>query len=128
MVYRPPAPAPFSSPSHPPAVHSTVDASPNWWQDNSQNANAVASAIVDSYGSEIRQFIQKQRLDYGAGIVPLHRRAVSLGPDLDLFYTNQNGHEALKYVARPENTKLTPTILGLLALGLLAVEFYDGAT
>lgn len=137
MVYRPPPPAPFDGPSNPPVVTGTVDASPAWWQDNSQNPDAAAGAVVDSYGSQIRQFVQRQRLDYGAGIVPVHRRMMSPGPDLDVHYMNQQGREMIHYLVRPERTVTPPppeppveppVPLGLLALSTIAVVFFDGAT
>ena len=104
MVFRPPPPAPFAGPSNPPRVSATVDASPNWWQNNSQNAGAAAGAVVDSYGGEIRQFVAQQRLNYAAGIVPINRQPMSPGPDLDVFYMNQQGQENIHYLVRPESS------------------------
>lgn len=136
MVYRPPPPAPFDGLSHPPVVTGTVDASPSWWQDNSQNPDAAAGAVVDRYGSEIRQFVLKQRLDYAAGIVPIHRRVARFGPGLDVHYMNQQGREMIHYLVRPESAvtpapQLQPVVMPtyeLLALSTIAVVFFDGAT
>lgn len=138
MVYRPPFLLPFGSDGAPPAsVRATVDASPAWWQDNGRSSDAAAGAVIDSYGSEINQFVQMQRQGYAAGIVAMHRRAMSFGPDLDVFYTNQQGREAIHYLVRPESTVLPPPMpppelplipLGLLAGSTLAVVFFDGAT
>lgn len=139
MVYRPPFLLPFGSDGAPPAsVNATVDASPTWWQDNTRDPGAAAGAVVDSHSGEIRRFVQMQRQGYAAGIIATHRRAMSPGPDLDVFYTNQQGREAIHYLVRPESTVSSPSPpmppvvpvipFELLADSTLAVEFFDGAT
>lgn len=134
MVYRPPLTSPaFEKPINPPSVSATIDASPTWWQDNSQSSDAAAGLVIDSFGSQIRQFIGAQRQAYDLAGLDVHKRVASFD-GLDVSYMNQQGRETIHYVVRPESTvtqseenhSLTAEIL--MGLDGLAVVFFDGAT
>jgi hypothetical protein len=72
------------------------------WQGGAQDAQSAAEGVVNSRGSEIRQFIGAQRQACDAGIVDVHKRVLTL-PDMDVFYQNHFGKETIHYVVRPQS-------------------------
>lgn len=126
MVYRPRFPTPFGTVgSVPPSVSAVVDASPTWWQDNTQSSDTVAGQVVDSYGSHIRQFIDAHRRLHDLSGLDIRKRVIAF-PGLDVYYMVQQGRETIRYVVRPESV-LPPASGGILAIDAIAVEFFDGA-
>lgn len=138
MVYRPPFSLPFDSQGRPPAcVNITVNT--DGWQDPTQDPIIAAGQLIDSLGSEIRQFVNQQRQAVDAGIVDVHRKAHSFS-GLDVTYRSHFGHEDIRFIAYPmsQPTQLTSTeelsieillpVPPVNILDTIAVQFSDGAT
>ena len=104
MPFRPPFLLPFDSlGAPPPMVTTTVNT--DGWQDQTQDPIAAAGALVDGYGTQIRQFVNNQRLQVqlGGDSTMVHKRSMNFGGDVHVHYMNHFGQERIQYYVYPKN-------------------------
>lgn len=127
MPFKPPLTGPFGKPLLPAATRLAIDA-----VDSGVDPAAAVQLVQDNAGA-INQFVAKQRLLYGAGVVQVAQATMSVN-GVDIVYQNQFGRETLTFAPHPPGspappapeTPETPETPAEQPPGLLAVKFATG--